>query len=319
MSDRPEILVLGPTRPAKLAELGSDFTLHRLDLADDPEALLAEVGPRIRGAVTTGGVGLDRALLEHLPKLEIVSSSGVGYDAIDVDACSEHGIIVTNTPDVLTDDVADAALGLLINARRNMVAGHDHVRSGRWGQEGAMPLTSTLRAKRLGIVGLGRIGSAIASRAEAFGLEIGYTARSERTKSPYTFRATARELAEWADILIAVVPGSAETEGMIDAQVLDALGPDGTFINVARGSVVDEPALIAALKDGRIANAALDVFWSEPAPDEALTQLPNVVLYPHHASGTTETRDAMSGLVNDNLRAHFAGRPPLTPVNAARV
>lgn len=319
MSDRTEILVVGPTRPTKLDELGREFTLHRLDLADEPEALLAEVGARIRGVVTTGGVGLNRALLDRLPKLEIVSSSAVGYDKIDVDACSERGVVVTNTPDVLTDDVADAAIGLLIVARRNMVVGHDHVRSGRWGQEGSMALTSALRGKRLGIVGLGRIGSAIAKRAEAFGLEIGYTARSERTNSTYTYRATARDLAEWAEILVVVVPGSTETDGMIDAQVLDALGPDGTFINVARGSVVDETALIAALKEGRIANAALDVFWDEPNPNAELTQLPNVVLSPHHASGTTETRDAMAGLVNDNLRAFFAGRAPLTPVNADRV
>lgn len=312
---KPDILVVWTTRPTKLAEIEEEFRLHRYDQADDKDAFLAEVGPRIRGVATTGGKGLTRAMIERMPNLEIAASSGVGYDKIDVAACTEHGVVVTNTPDVLTDDVADIALGLVIMARRNMVAGDAYVRSGRWGREGPFPLTSALRGKRLGIVGLGRIGAAIAARCEPFGLEIGYTARNQRPESAYAYHPSPRALAEWSDILVAAVPGGAETDGLIDAPVIEAIGPSGTFVNISRGSVVDEPALVAALKSGAIASAGLDVYLNEPNPDPALTALPNVVLSPHHASGTAETRDAMAALVNDNLRAHFAGRPPLTPVN----
>jgi lactate dehydrogenase-like 2-hydroxyacid dehydrogenase len=251
-----------------------------------------------------------------MPNLEIVASSGVGYDRIDVDACTEHGVIVTNTPDVLTDDVADIALGLMIAARRNMIAGDAYVRSGTWGREGMFGLTSALRGKRVGIVGLGRIGAAVAARAEPFGLEVGYTARNRRNGLGYRFEASVVDLAAWCDILVVTVPGGAATDNLIDAAVIRAIGPSGTLVNVARGSVVDEPALIAALTSGAIGSAGLDVYHNEPHPDPALTSLPNVVLYPHHASGTVETRDAMAALVNDNLRAHFAGRPVLTPVNS---
>jgi lactate dehydrogenase-like 2-hydroxyacid dehydrogenase len=244
-----------------------------------------------------------------------VASSGVGYDKIDVEACTEHGVVVTNTPDVLTDDVADIALGLVIATRRNMIAGDAYVRSGAWGREGMFGLTSALSGKRLGIVGLGRIGAAIARRAEPFGFRIGYTARSERRESAFAYHPSVAALAAWSDILVVAVPGGGGTDRLIDASVIEAIGPHGTLINIARGSVVDEPALIAALKAGVIAGAGLDVFLNEPTPDPALTSLPNVVLYPHHASGTEETRDAMAGLVNDNLRAFFAGRSLLSPVN----
>ncbi|WP_375259679.1 2-hydroxyacid dehydrogenase [Citreimonas sp.] len=315
---KPEILVLGTTMPARLDALADAFTLHRLDAAPDPEALLDAVGPRIRGVATTGGKGLSRALLARLRKLEIVASAGVGYDSIDVQACSERGVVVTNTLDVLTDDVADLAIGLVIAARRNMIGGHAHVATGAWGREGSLPLNTSLRGRRLGILGLGRIGRVVAARAEPFGLEIGYTALSKSDGLSYTFRTTPRELAEWADILVVTVPGGAETAGLVDAEVLRALGPQGTLVNVARGSVVDEAALIDALAQGRIAGAALDVFDNEPNQDPALTRLPNVVLHPHHASGTVESRDAMAALVNDNLRAHFDGRPVPTPVNAPR-
>ena len=312
---KPEILVVWTLRPDKLAEIESEFHLHRYDRADDPDALLAEVGPRIRGVATTGGKGLSRAMVERMPNLRIVASAGVGYDTIDVAACTENGVVVTNTPDVLTDDVADTALGLIIAARRNMIAGDAHVRSGSWGREGPLPLTSALRGRRLGILGLGRIGTAIARRAEPFGLEIGYTARSEKP-SGYRYHPTLLGLAGWSDILVVAVPGGSGTDRLIDSDVLRALGPAGTLVNIARGSVVDEPALVAALASRTIASAALDVFLNEPNPDPALTASPNVVLYPHHASGTVETRDAMAALVNDNLRAFFADRPALTPVNA---
>ncbi len=314
---KPDILVVWTTRPTKIAEIDGEFHLHRYDQADDPDALLAEVGPRIRGVATTGGKGLTRGMVERMPRLEIVASSGVGYDKIDVDACTDHGAVVTNTPDVLTDDVADIALGLVINARRNMVAGDAYVRSGRWGQEGPLGLTSALRGKRLGILGLGRIGNAIAARAEPFGLEIGYMARSDKCVG-YRYHSSLVALAEWADILVVAVPGGEGTDRLVDARVIAALGPAGTLVNISRGSVVDEAALTSALASGALASAGLDVFLNEPNPDPALTALPNVVLYPHHASGTVETRDAMAALVNDNLRAHFTGQPLLTPVNVPK-
>jgi len=225
---------------------------------------------------------------------------------------------VTNTPDVLTDDVADLAIGLMIAVRRNLIAGDAYVRSGDWGRKGMMPLNSALKGKRLGIAGLGRIGAAIAQRAEPMGLEIGYSARRRRDVA-FHYVPDVRALAAWADILIVVVPGGAETEGLIDRAVLEALGPKGTLINVARGSVVDEPALIEALRSGKLGSAGLDVYLNEPNPDPAFAGLPNVVLHPHHASGTVETRDAMAQLVVDNLAAFFAGKPLLTPVNAEAV
>lgn len=313
--EKPDILVVWPNRPGQMAQLEESYTLHRLDLADDPDALLNEVGPRIRGVATTGGKGLTRALVEKLPNLAIVASSGVGYDTIDVEACTEHGVWVTNTPDVLTDDVADLALALTLNARRNLVAADAYVRSGEWGRRGPFPLASAMKGKRAGIVGLGRIGKAIAARLEPLGLEIGYTARSAKSGVDYRHFATPRGLAEWSDILVLALPGGADTTGLVDGAILDALGPDGTLVNISRGSVVDEAALIAALASGRLGSAALDVFHGEPKPDAALTGLANVVLSPHIGSATGETRDAMAQLVVDNLAAWFRGEPLLTPVN----
>lgn len=314
---KPDILVVRSTRPAVLAELEAHFTLLRMDQAEDKQAFLAAHGAHARGLVINGGFPLDSAFLAQVPQAEIAASFGVGYDAIDVAACSEHQVQLTNTPDVLTDDVADMALALLLAARRNMIGGHAHVASGAWGRDGPMPLTRALRGKRAGIVGLGRIGQAIAARCAAFGLEIGYTARSAKDV-PYTRHDTPRDLAAWADILIVAVPGGASTEGMIDAEVLTALGAEGTLVNIARGSVIDEAALIAALTDGRLGSAALDVFVNEPTPDPALVAAPNVVLHPHHASGTVETRDAMARLVNENLISWFAGKGAVTPVNDPR-
>lgn len=311
---KPDILVVWTTRPAKLAELAKHFTLHRYDQVDDPEALLAKCGSRIRGVATTGGKGLDRKLIGQLPNLEIVASSGVGYDTIDLSSCAENGIVVTNTPDVLTDDVADTALGLIIAARRNMVKGDAYVRSGEWGRKGPMGLTSALRGKRVGIVGLGRIGLAIAKRCEPFGLEVGYTARRPREEVPYAYFGDRLDLAEWSNILVAAVPGGSETRGLVDASVIKAIGAEGTFVNISRGSVVDEAALTAALASGSLGSAGLDVYANEPDPEPVLTSLPNVVLYPHHASGTVETRDAMAELVNANLVAYFERGIAVTPV-----
>jgi len=312
---KPDLLVAYPTRPRQMALLEEAYTLHRLDLAADKEAMLAEVGPRCTAMLCNGHVTVDEALLAKLPNLKIAASSSVGYDTIDVPALTRAGVRLTNTPDVLTDDVADTALMLLLAARRRLVQGDRHVRTGEWGRSGPMPLTRSTAGKTVGIVGLGRIGSAIAKRCEALGLVVGYYGRSEKPGIGYRYFDDVVALAEWSDILVAATSGGAGTRAIVSATALEALGSDGSFINIARGSVVDEPALIAALKDGRLGTAGLDVFENEPLPDPAFRDLENVVLYPHHASGTEETRDKMAQLVVDNLAAFFAGRELLTPVN----
>lgn len=312
---KPDLLVATPTRPRQMAQLEAAYTLHRLDLAKDKDALLAEVGPRCTAMVCTGHVKIDAAFLARVPALQIVSCGSVGYDMFDVPAMTRAGVRLTNTPDVLTDDVADTALMLLLAARRRLLQGDAHVRSGEWGRSGPMPLTRSTAGKTVGIVGLGRIGSAIARRCEALGLTVGYFGRSEKPGTGYRYFADVVALADWSDILVAATSGGAGTRAIVSAAALEALGPEGSFINIARGSVVDEPALIAALQDGRLGSAGLDVFENEPNPDPAFGALDNVVLYPHHASGTEETRDRMAQLVVDNLAAHFAGRALLTPVN----
>lgn len=311
--DKPDILVMYPARPKAMAQLEEHFTLHRYDEAEDKDAFLREHGPRCTGIATNGHAALTEADLEHLPQLKIVACSSAGFEAIDIDALRTRGIHFTNSSDALRDEVADVALMLTLAAWRQLIPAHDYVRSGDWGRKGPYPLLSCLRGKRAGIVGLGRIGQAIATRFEPLGLEIGYHTRS-RKQVEHRYFDDLPALAEWSDILVAVVPGGPETEGMISGPVLKTLGPDGTFVNVARGSVVDEAAMIAALDSGDLGSAGLDVFLNEPAPDPALTALPNVTLYPHHASGTVETRDAMAQTVVDNLAAYYAGRPLLTPV-----
>jgi lactate dehydrogenase-like 2-hydroxyacid dehydrogenase len=296
-----------------MAQLEAAYTLHRHDEAADKDAFLAEVGPRCTAIATNGHTPLTRADLVHLPGLKVVACSSAGYEHIDDAALAERGIALTNSSPALRDDVADTALMLTLAARRQLVAAHHYVRSGDWGRKGMYPLLHRIAGLRAGIVGLGQIGLAIARRFEPLGLEIGYTTRRPRDVS-YPHFADVRALAEWSDILVLVVPGGPETHAMIDRAVLGALGPAGTLVNVARGSVVDEPALIDALTSGRLGSAGLDVFLNEPDPDPALTALANVTLYPHHASGTEETRDAMAQTVVDNIAAHFAGRPLLTPV-----
>ena len=310
---KPDVLVMATNTANLVPWLEAEYSLHRYDLSEDPDALLDEVGERITAVVTTGAKGFSEAQLDKLPRVGIVASSGVGYDPIDIEACSSRGVVVTNTPDVLTDDVADLAIGLMIATRRNMIFGDAYVRSGDWGRLGMMGLTSSLKGKRLGIVGLGRIGSAIVRRAEPMGLEIGYCTRTRRDNA-YRYESDVEALAAWSDILIVAIPGARETQHMIDRAVIDAVGPDGTLINISRGSFVDEPVLISALRSGALGSAGLDVYLNEPNPNPSFNDLSNVVLYPHHASGTVETRNAMAQLVMDNLAAFFAGRPPVTPV-----
>lgn len=313
MSKR-DVLLMVPLRDKAMARLEAGYTLHRYDKADDKMAFIAEHGPKCEVVVVSGHEDLQRAQLEHLPKLELVGVSSAGFETIDLDALTERGIPMTNTSDALADDVADCAVMLTLACRRRLMDAHAHTKTGAWGREGAFPLTSAVRGKRAGIVGLGNIGKAIARRLEPMGLELGYLARS-RKPVDYEYFDDVVKLAEWSDILIVTVPGGDETRGMIDAEVCRALGPKGTLINVARGSVVNEADLIAALKDGTLGDAGLDVYLNEPDPVPALTALDNVTLYPHHASGTVETRDAMAMMVVDNLDAHFAGKPLLSPVN----
>jgi lactate dehydrogenase-like 2-hydroxyacid dehydrogenase len=310
---KPDVLVVYPNRPGAMAQLEAAYTLHHLWRAEDRERLLAEVGPRVRAIVTTGERGASAELIGRLPALEIVACFGVGIDAIDRAACAARAIPITNTPDVLTDDVADMALALILAVLRRIVQGDRYVRAGSW-QKGPMPLTTCARGKTLGVLGLGRIGKALAHRAEALGMKVAYHGRRPHPEVAYAYHASLVELARASDVLALTCPGGAETRGLVDAAVLEALGPEGYLVNVARGSVCDEPALVEALVGRRIAGAGLDVFAKEPNVPEALLGLDNVVLQPHAASATVETRDAMAQLVVDNLAAHFAGRPLVTPV-----
>lgn len=311
---KPDVLVLYPTRPKAMAALEAAYTLHRYDTAADKAAVLAAAAGACRAIVTNGHASLTREMVVQLPRLGIVACSSAGYESIDVDALSERGIKLTTTSDALYDDVADMALLLTLATRRDLIRAHAYVASGDWGRQGMYPLQSSIKGKTVGIVGMGTIGKAIARRCEPLNVGIAYYARSDK-RVLWRFQPDLEALARESDILIVAVPGGPETENLIDARILAALGPTGTLINIARGSVVDEDALVAALSSGALGSAGLDVYWNEPNPNPALTALPNVTLYPHHASGTEETRDAMAQLVVDNLAAFYAGQPLLTPVN----
>lgn len=309
----PEILVAAPIYPATLTSLGQAYKAHHLWQAPDRDALLAEVRDRARAIVTSGGAGADAKLVNALPKAEIIACFGVGYDAIDLDAVKARSIPVTNTPDVLTDDVADLALALILDSQRRISRGDRYVRSGKW-VKGGMELGAALTGRKLGIVGLGRIGLATAKRAEACGMKIAYHGPRKKSDVPYPYFASLVDLAKDSDILALTLPGGAGTKHLVNAEVLAAVGPQGTLVNVARGSVVDEAALVAALQSGVLGAAALDVFADEPRVPAALLTMENVVLQPHVGSATHGTRAAMGQLVIDNLAAHFAGRPLLTRV-----
>jgi hydroxypyruvate reductase len=310
---RPEILTVAKLPPFLMEPLNEAFIVHDRLHDSDPVAF-SKVAGRIRGVCGGGESKVPRSLMAQLPALEIVSIMGVGYDGVDVPAALERKVPVTHTPGVLNDEVADLAIGLVLSVARRIPQADRYVRAGRWASEGPMPLARKVSGARLGIVGLGRIGQAIATRAQAFGMSIAYTARSAKAELPFTYYPTAQALAAQVDFLVAITPGGAGTRHLINADVLKALGPNGYLINVARGSVVDEAALIDALEKGTIAGAGLDVFEKEPHVPDALKALDNVVLTPHMASATWQTRQAMADLAVDNLRAHFAGRPLLSPV-----
>lgn len=312
-TQKPSVLVVWPNRPKAMAELDAAYRLVNLWQASDPEAMIDSEGPEIRAIVSTGERGVSAALIDRLPRLEIVACFGVGYDGIDVGACHARGIRVTNTPDVLSRDVADMGLGLILMTLRRMAEADRFVRRGDW-RHGSHPLGTCLAGKKLGIVGLGRIGLELAKRARAVDMTPAYHNRSQRADVDLPYFASPVDLARWADVLVLACPGGAATRHLANAEVLDALGPEGWLINIARGSVVDEAALVDALEQGRIKGAGLDVFADEPLVPDALLAMENVVLQPHNASATEETRDAMAGLVVANLAAHFAGKELITPV-----
>ncbi len=310
MIDLLQVTILPPFLVERLER---EFTLHDFVDPADPDAVLDEVGPRIRGILAGGMKGPNANLINRLEKLEIIASFSVGFDSTDVAAAQARGVVVTHTPEVLTGDVADLAMTFILMAPRRIGESERFLRDGKWLQ-GRMDLGTTVRGKRLGILGLGRIGKAVARRAEAFGLHIAYHDIKPMGDLAYRSYPTLRDLAGASDILLVACEGGETTRGLVDAAVLDALGPAGLLINTARGTIVDQPALIAALQDGRIAGAALDVFDGEPRVPAELMAMENVVLTPHIASSTQETRRAMADLVYDNLRAHFDGKPVLTPV-----
>ncbi|HVY00483.1 MAG TPA: 2-hydroxyacid dehydrogenase [Pseudorhodoplanes sp.] len=313
--DKADVLLIGPAMPLIVEGISRAFTLHKYWEAPDKDKLVAELAPRLR-AMAGGGGGhapVTAAFLEKFPKLEIFSSFGVGYDHIDAKWCGEHGVIVTNTPDVLTEEVADTALGLLLCTVREFPQADRYLRAGKWLQ-GNYPLTASLRERKAGIVGLGRIGKAIARRLEAFGVPVAYHNRNPQPDVSYRYYPSLIELARDVDILIVVTPGGAATKNLINAEVLEALGPDGILINIGRGSAVDEQALIRALKDKKIYSAGLDVFADEPRVPKELIEMERIVLFPHLGSASVHTRRAMGQLVVDNLLAWKDGKPPLTPV-----
>jgi lactate dehydrogenase-like 2-hydroxyacid dehydrogenase len=309
---KPTVLSVARLPDFLTAPLRERFEFFDRAHESDPQAF-RDIAPRVRALVASGEARVTRELLAQMPAVEIVSVFGVGYDGVDLAALRERKVLLTNTPDVLTDDVADLALALMLAVARELIPADCYLRSGRWA-EGPFRLSTKVSGARLGILGLGRIGQAIARRAEAFGMSIAYTARSGKAGAAYRYFPTAAALAAEVDFLVVAAYGGPTTRGLVDAAVLDALGPKGFLINIARGSVVDEAALVAALRAQRIRGAALDVFADEPNVPAELIALENVVLTPHVASGTRQTRQAMADLALANLEAHFCGRPLHTPV-----
>jgi hydroxypyruvate reductase len=308
---RPQVLSVARLSPLLVPQLQAAFESHVMPDLD--EAVFLSLAPHVRGIAASGDSKVPAALIEQLPALEVISVMGVGYDGVDVAAAKARGIMVTHTPNVLNDDVADLALGLMLSASRQLPAADRFVRSGLWLQ-GNMPLARKMSGARLGIVGMGRIGQAIAQRALGFNMGIAYTARSAKLALPYVYHPSAEALAANVDFLVVITPGGAGTRHLINAAVLKALGPKGFLVNVARGSVVDEQALVEALEAGTIAGAGLDVFEDEPRVPQRLLDLHKVVLTPHIGSATAATRQAMADLAFNNLAAHLAGRTVLTPV-----
>jgi len=311
---KPEVLSLGNFPEATMQELDRRFTLHHfLDFALPPAGLQSEVAGRIRAIATEANRGANRALIAMLPKLEVISAFGVGVDAIDLAAARDRNIPVTNTPGILADEVADLAIGLMLASARQIPFADRFVREGRWAK-GPISFGRSVGRKTMGVVGLGGIGRAIADRGAAFGMRVLYHGPRPKPGAPYAYVPDLVELARESDYLMVACKGGPTTRHLVSAEVMRALGPEGTLVNVARGSVVDEAALVEALAQRRLGFAALDVFENEPHVPAELLALPNAIVQPHHGSATTETRTAMGQLMIDNISAHFAGKPLLTPV-----
>lgn len=310
---KPDIVVTNKTFPWLQELFDADFRCHSLAGITDRSAFLKLLPNKIRGLASFVSTPVDAALMDLLPDLEIIANFGVGVDNIDLDAARARRIIVTNTPDVINDCVADAAMALILNTLRRFSQAEMHLRAGKWATHGAYPLTTSLRGKTLGILGLGRIGLSIARRAEVFGMSIRYHNRSRREVT-YPYDADLLTLAKNSDVLMIAAPGGRETDRSVNSDVLDALGPAGFLINIARGSLVDEPVLLKYLQERRIAGAGLDVYANEPHVPAEFFTLDNTVLLPHVGSATIETRTAMGKLQLGNLRLHFSGRAVATRV-----
>ncbi|WFU05986.1 2-hydroxyacid dehydrogenase (plasmid) [Rhizobium sp. CB3171] len=313
--EKPTILQVGPYPQWDQEPLDAAFHVHRYFAAEDKAALLTEVGPSVRAIATRGELGANRAMIEACPNLELISVYGVGFDAVDLGACRERGVRVTNTPDVLTNDVADLGVAMMLCQSRGMLGAETWVRDGSWVGKGLYPLKRRVWGRRAGVLGLGRIGFEVAKRLKGFDMQIAY---SDVEAKPYAndmeFVADPVKLAEQSDFLFVTLAASAATRHIVGRQVIEALGPEGMLINISRASNIDEEALLDALETGKLGSAALDVFEGEPKLNPRFLALDNVLLQPHHASGTIETRKAMGQLVRDNLTAHFAGQPLPTPV-----
>lgn len=312
---KPEVLQMGAYPDQDQRPLDEAFVIHRYFEAADKTAFLAEVGPRVRGIASRGDLGANAAIIAACPKLEVISLYGVGFDAVDLAAARERGIRVTNTPDVLTGDVADLAVAMMLGQARDMYGAESWARDGSWAAKGGYRLTRRVFGKRAGVLGLGRIGHAIARRLAAFDMDIAYSATAPKAEAAdWQFIADPVALAARSDFLFVALAASAATRHIVDARVIAALGPDGVLINISRAANVDELALLDALESRRLAGAALDVFEGEPALNPRFLALDNVLIQPHHGSATVETRKAMGQLMRDNLLAHFAGRPLPSPV-----
>ena len=315
---KPGLLIIGEITPRMEEAFSAAFTCHYLNKLSDHDQFLAEHGPRIQAITTSGHDGVPDALLDGLTKVKIISNYGVGYDAINVEKAVSRDIIVTHTPDVLNEEVATTALMLLMAVCRELLVNDRYIRDGNWSKKGGTPLSRSVDGLSVGLVGYGRIGQAIAAKLEAFSCAVSYHARSERSHSPHRYYPDLVSMARDVTALIVITPGGPSTHNLVTEQVMNALGPDGILINVARGSVVDEQALVAALEDGRLGAAGLDVFAAEPHVPEALLSMNNVVLTPHIGSATVETRRAMGDLTVENLVRYFTDGSVSTPVPECR-
>jgi hydroxypyruvate reductase len=310
---KPEIIITARGHAGTMTTLQSEFIAHLMSEAPDRAAFLKQHAPNVRGLATFGPGIVDGKLMDQLPKLEIISNFGVGVDAINLEDAKKRGIIVSNTPDVLNETVADTALALIMNTVRRFPQSEQYLRGGNWASRGPYPLTTDIGGKVLGILGLGRIGECIARRAMACGMKIRYHNR-KRKDSPFLYDPDPVTLAKNCDVLLVVTPGGPDTNKLVGAKVLDALGPDSYLVNIARGSVLDEPVLLRYLQEKRIAGAGLDVFVDEPRVPPEFFTLDNAVIFPHVGSATVETRKAMGDLQIENLRLHFAGKSVKTRV-----